>query len=391
MDFALTAEQGKWREEVRDFLRENFTPALADELREAGAEFATGPLGTKFKRAVIERGWYGLSWPKEYGGLDKSSLEQLILMDEFSQVGAPMLPLTVTSLGPTIIRFGTEENKRTWLPKIISGEVNFALGYSEPDSGSDLASLQTRATLDGDNWVIHGQKIWNSEGHVCTHEWLAVRTDPQAPKHKGISVLIVPIDQPEIEVQAIHTWGDLRTNQTFFDGAKAPKENLIGEMNRGWYYIAAALDFERVALGVYASTRRLLDALVAHLKRTVVDGRVLATRPEVAGRLAELERDVEIARLMNYRTAAMIDAGKVPNMEASIQKVFVSELTQKLAGWGMEMVSLPGQLDGADTLAPLQGAIEAAYRLSPVGRFGGGTNEIQRNIIAQRGLGLPRA
>lgn len=391
MDFALTAEQGKWREEVRDFLKENYTPELAEELREAGAEFATGPHGTKFKRAVIERGWYGLSWPREYGGLEKSSIEQLILMDEFSKVGAPMLPLTVTSLGPTIIRFGTEDNKRTWLPKIISGEVNFALGYSEPDSGSDLASLQTRAVLDGDEWVVHGQKIWNSEGHVCTHEWLAVRTDSQAPKHKGISVIIVPIDQPEIEVQAIHTWGDLRTNQTFFDGAKASKENLIGEMNRGWYYIAAALDFERVALGVYASTRRLLDGLVAHLKKTVVDGQVLAGLPEVARRLAELERDVEIARLMNYRTAAMIDAGKVPNMEASIQKVFVSELTQKLANWGMELLRLSGQLDGTDPISPLQGSIEAAYRLSPVGRFGGGTNEIQRNIIAQRGLGLPRA
>lgn len=381
-----------WREEVLDFLRENMTDEFRQELSDNGPELVmTGPNGRKFSRAVIERGWYGLNWPREYGGLDKSATEQLILMDEFQRAGAPMLPLTVTSLGPTIIRFGTDENKQAWLPKIIKGEVYFALGYSEPDSGSDLASLQTRAVRDGDEWVINGQKIWNSEAHVATHEWLAVRTDPRAPKHKGISVIITPIDQEGISVTPIWTWGDVRTNQIFFTDARAPKENLIGEVNRGWYYIASALDFERVAIGVYAGARRLLDQVVAVCKRTVIDGTLLARRPVVRAGLAQLERDVEVARLMNYRTAALIDAGKVPNKEASEQKVYVSELQFRLSNFATQIFSLAGQLNAADRYAPTHGAAEMGYRVAPVGRFAGGTNEIQRNIVAQRGLGLPRA
>jgi alkylation response protein AidB-like acyl-CoA dehydrogenase len=392
MDFRLDAEQEKWREEVRDFLRENMTGAFRQELTDGGPELVKITVtDDEVSRAVIERGWYGLNWPKEYGGLAKSATEQLILMDEFQRAGAPGMPLTVTSLGPTIIRFGTDENKQEWLPKIITGQVYFALGYSEPDSGSDLASLQTRAVLDGDEWVINGQKIWNSEAHVATHEWLAVRTDPAAPKHKGISVIITPIDQPGISVSPIWTWGDVRTNQIFFTDVRAPRKNLIGELNRGWYYIASALDFERVAIGVYAGVRRLVDHVTELAKHTVIDGKVLAHRPEVRAGLAQLERDVEVGRLMNYRTAAMIDAGKVPNMEASAQKVYISELAYRASTFGTQIFSLAGQLNAADPNAPLAGAIEMAYRVSPVGRFAGGTNEIQRNIIAQRGLGLPRA
>jgi len=394
MDFHLSAEQQKWREEVRDFLRENMTPELEAELGEG--ELGLGVNGTPavmgFRQKVIERGWFGLNWPKEYGGLAKSSIEQLIMMEEFDLVGAPNLSLTVTSLGPTIIRFGTEENKQTWIPKIISGEVELALGYSEPDSGTDLASLQTRAVLDGDEWVVNGQKIWNSAAHVCTHEWLAVRTDPEAPKHKGISVVIVPIASAGIEVQPLWTWGDVRTNQTFFDGVRVPQSNLIGEANRGWYYIAAALDFERAAIGAFrGQMARVFSQLVEYTKRTVVDGEVLANRSAVRAALTEIERDLEIARLLGYRTAALIDAGVVPNKEASMQKVFTTELQTKIASLGMTIQQLSGQLDKHDPASPFEGEIEWMYRKAPFLRFGGGTNEIQRNIVAQRGLGLPRA
>ena len=394
MDFRLSPEQEKWRDEVRDFLRESMTDELRQEL--GGGELSLsvnqGPATMAFRDKVVSKGWFGLNWPKEYGGLEKTAMEQLIMMEEFDRVGAPNLSLTLTSLGPTIIRFGTDENKRTWLPRIISGDVELALGYSEPDSGTDLASLQTRAVLDGDEWVINGQKIWNSGGHICTHEWLAVRTDPDAPKHKGISVIIVPIDSPGIEVHPLWTWGDVRTNQTFFTDVRVPKENLIGEMNRGWYYIAAALDFERVAIGSFhGAMLKAFDSLVSYCKQTSIDGEMLVNRPEIRSKLAAMARDLELAQLFGYRTAAMIDAGLVPNREASQQKVFTTELQTKFADLGTALEGLLGQLDRSDPHAPIAGVMEHLYRKAPFLRFGGGTNEIQRNIIAQRGLGLPRA
>ena len=331
MDFHLTAEQEKWREEVREFLREALTPALRAELVESeGGELFRGPVEKEFWRSVADRGWLGLNWPKEYGGLEKTAIEQLILLREFTSAGAPPLPITITSLGPTIIRFGTEENKQAWIPKIISGEVDMALGYSEPDAGSDLASLQTKAVLDGDEWVINGQKIWNSGAHVANHEWLAVRTDPDAPKHKGISVIIVPIDSPGIEYQPLWTWGDFRTNQIFFDNVRVPKENLIGEVNRGWYYIASALDLERVAIGAFvAELERMLGEFVEYAKATVVDGQVLANEPEVRSTVAAIDRDLEIEYLLSMH-ASMIDAGLVPNKEASMQKFYGSELMTRM-------------------------------------------------------------
>jgi len=388
MNFTLTAEQEKWRDEVRAGLRE----AVDDELLAAAAAGEPeGPAVRRFMSALSERGWLGMSWPREYGGLEKSAVSQLIFFEEIQYLGAPMPSLTVTSVAPTIMRFGTEENRREWIPRIVAGEVETAIGYSEPDAGTDLASLQTRGTLDGDEWVVAGQKIWNTAGHVATHEWLAVRTDPDAPKHKGISVIMVPLDSPGIDVQPLWTWGGVRTNQVFLDGVRVPKGNLIGEENRGWYYIMAALDFERMSIGSFlGSIRRTFEAVVDHARTTVVDGRLLAARPEVRDGLARLARDIEVGRLFLYRTAAAVDAGRVPTIEGSTQKVFTSELQARVADWGMRLLGLAGQLAAGDPEAPLAGAIEAMYRRAPVLRFGGGTNEIQRNIIAQRGLGLPR-
>ncbi len=393
MDFHLTAEQGKWQEEVRDFLREAMTPEFRSELNESeGGELFRGPLEKQFWSKMAGRGWLSTNWPKEYGGLEKSAIEQLILLRELTSAGAPPLTLTITSIAPTIMRFGSEENKAAWIPRIAAGDVEFALGYSEPDAGSDLASLQTKAVLDGDEWVINGQKIWNSHAHLCTHEWLAVRTDPDAPKHKGISVIVVPIDSPGIEYQPLWTWGDFRTNQIFFDNVRVPKENLIGEVNRGWYYIASALDLERVAIGAFAAElERMLGEFIEHAKATVVDGEIIANKPEVRRAVAESVRDLEIEYLFSMRTASMIDAGLVPNKEASMLKFYGSELMTRLTGTAMRLQGLFGQLDKHDPLSPIGGIMERTYRKAPPLRFGGGANEIQRNIVAQRGLGLPRA
>ena len=389
MDFDLTSAQAEWRDSIRDFLARRLTPELRAEMRERG--FSRSPSIEAFQKEMAAQGFWGVNWPKEYGGLDKTAVEQLILIDELEYAGAPPIPLTVTSLGPMIIRFGTDENKREWLPQITRGETTFALGYSEPDAGTDLANLRTRAVLDGDEWVINGQKIWNSEAHLATHEWLAVRTDPDAPKHKGISVIIVPIDSPGISVQPLWTWGDVRTNLVFFEDVRVPRGNLIGEVNLGWGYIVGALAFERIALGTTGSLRRLFDDLVEATKRTVVDGRALSERPEVKLRLGELAVDLEIAQLFSLQTASLIDAGGIPAKEASMQKVFTTELRTKLADWGMQIFDLYGQLNLSDGDAPLGGALERTYRIAPFLRFGGGTNEVMRTIIAERGYQLPRA
>ena len=388
MDFDLTPEQTEWRDGIRAFLAGHLTAELREDLR--ARAFSRSDLVDRFQKDLAGQGWWGVNWPKEYGGLDKTAMEQLILVDELEYAGAPPLPLTVTSLGPMIIRFGTEQNKREWLPLVTRGDATFALGYSEPDAGTDLANLRTRAARDGDEWIINCQKIWNSEAHLATHEWLAVRTDPDAPKHRGISVIIVPIDSPGITVSPLWTWGDVRTNLVFFEDVRVPRGNLIGEMNQGWYYIVGALAFERIALGTTGSLRRLFDDLVTFCRRTVVDGRPLAERPEVQLRLADLAVDLEVAQLFSLQTASLIDAGGIPAREASMQKVFSTELRTKLADWGMQIVDLYGQLHESDEDAALSGRLERTYRMAPFLRFGGGTNEVMRSIIAERGLGLPR-
>ncbi len=254
MRYDFTPEQLAWRAEVRAFVREHLTPALLDELRESGNE-GQGPLARAFVLKLRDRGWWGLPWPKEYGGLGRSAIEQWMFVDELEGAGAPMLPLTVTSVAPTIMRVGSEEQKQHWLPRIKAAEVEFALGYSEPEAGTDLAALRTRAVLDGDHWVINGQKMWNTMAHTATHNWLAIRTEPDAPKHKGISMMIVPMDAPGVTVQPIYVWPGLRTNALFLDNVRVPRDHLIGERGMGFYYAAMALNFERLSIGSVAMTR----------------------------------------------------------------------------------------------------------------------------------------
>jgi alkylation response protein AidB-like acyl-CoA dehydrogenase len=339
---------------------------------------------------MIERGWYGVNLPVEVGGLGRSAHDRAILVEEFERVGAPHLDLTITSLAPIIARFGTEANRRTWLPPIMRGEVVMALGYSEPDAGSDLASLRTAAVADGDQWVISGQKIWNSRAHLATHEWMAVRTDPEAPRHHGISVIVVPLDSPGIEIRPLYTWGYGRTNLTFFDHVRVPRENLIGRLNEGWRYVSGALDFERVALGSVGDLLRLYDRLLEHCLRPGPDGARPADRQGVQDRLAELDAELSVARLFGYRTASLIDAGMPLSAEASIQKVFSSELRTRLAEAALEIVGPEALLGQEAPHAPLGGLAEEVYRAAPMLRFGGGTNEVMRDLIARRGLGLPR-
>ena len=389
MRYDFTPEQVAWRDEVRAFVREHLTPPLLDELRESGNE-GQGPLARQFVLKLRDRGWWGPPWPAEYGGLGRSAIDQWIFVDELEGAGAPMLPLTVTSVAPTLMRVGSEAQKQYWLPKIKAAEVDFALGYSEPEAGTDLAALRTRAVLDGDTWVVNGQKMWNTMAHTATHNWLAIRTEPDAPKHKGISIMIVPMDAPGVTVQGIYVWPGLRTNALFLDNVRVPRDYLVGERGMGFYYAAMALNFERLSIGSVAMTRRYFRELVALVRDTDVDGQPLRRQPWVRERLARLAVDIEAARMLGLETAWALDQGRVPAAESSMAKIFVSELAQRVADTGSEILGMAGQLHPDEPASPLHGRLQWLYRTAPLLAFGGGTNEVQRNIVAMLGYGLPR-
>jgi len=389
MRYAYSAEQLAWRSEVRHFLKQTVTPALVAEMREAGNE-GDGPLARAFHQKMFEKRWWAIGWPKEFGGLGKSAIEQYIFVEEMMASGAPAMHLAVSSVAPAIYRAGSEEQKARWLPPILKGEVDFAVAYSEPDAGTDLANLKTRAVLTGDEWVINGQKIWNTGAHTASHNWVAVRTEPEAPKHKGISMIIVPMDRPGITVQPIFTWPGIRTNAVFFEDVRVPRDHLVGERGMGFYYAMMALDFERIMIGSVGMIRRFLDELLAFVRRTKGDGKPLGSVPWVRRALADLEMRVEVGRQIGLLNAWLIDQGEVPTKEGSIAKVYVTELNAHLASVGMDILGLAGQLAADDPAAPLAGRLQWLYAMAPLQRFGGGTNEIQRAIIAHRGLGLPR-
>ncbi|TMA49313.1 MAG: acyl-CoA dehydrogenase [Deltaproteobacteria bacterium] len=389
MRYAYTPEQVAWRDEVRAFVRRHVTPALAAEMRQAGNE-GDGPLARGFHQRLFEKGWWGIGWPKEFGGLGKSAIDQFIFVEEMETAGAPAMQLTIRSVAPTILRAGSEEQKARWLPPILRGELEFAVAYSEPDAGTDLAALKTRAVLDGDHWIINGQKMWNTGAHTATHNWVAVRTEPEAPKHRGISMMIVPMDAPGITVQPLWTWSGIRTNAVFLEDVRVPKDHLVGERGMGFYYAMMALDFERIMIGSVGLLLRLLGELKDFVRRTKREGAPLGSVPWVRRALADLEMRVEVGRQIGLLNAWLTDQGVVPTKEGSIAKVYVSELNAHLASVGMEIIGLAGQLAPDDPAAPLHGRLQWLYTTAPLQRFGGGTNEIQRCIIAQRGLGLPR-
>lgn len=389
MRYDFTPAQLAWRDEIRAFIAEHLTAELLAELREAGNE-GEGPLAHEFVLKLRERGYWGIAWPPEYGGLGRSAIDQWIFVDELEGAGAPMLPLTVTSVAPTIMRVGTENQRRAWLPRITAAEVAFAVAYSEPEAGTDMAALRTRAELDGDEWVINGQKMWNTMAHMATHNWVAVRTEPDAPKHKGISMMIVPMDAPGVTVQPVYVWPGLRTNAVFFDDVRVPRDHLIGERGMGFYYAAMALNFERLALGSVAMVRRYFRELVAVVKDLSLDGQPLREHPWVRERLARLAVDIEAGRMLGLETAWALEQGRVPAAESSMAKIFVTELAQRLADAATEMLGLNGQLHPDEPAAHLHGRLQWLYRTAPLLAFGGGTNEVQRNIVAMLGYGLPR-
>lgn len=390
MRFSFTEAQEKFRQELKEFFEREMTPEVMAKL-EAQGETANAHSPEIYKK-MAEKGWLGLQWPKEYGGEGRSHVEMAIFNEEAGYYQVPMTgyALTVNVVGNSFIAFGTEEQKKEYLPRIARGEILFCQGFSEPGSGSDLASLQTQAVEDGDEYVINGQKIFTTNAHIADYIFLLARTDPNVPKHKGLSLFVVPMNAPGVSVKPLYTLGGGRVNQTFFEDVRIPRKNLIGEKNRGWYHATTTLDFERSGAGRVGHARRILEGLIQYVKETKRNGYPLSKDPIIRQKLAQMEIELEVVRLIAYRVASMQSRGLIPNHEASMSKVYGSEYLKRLANVGMEILGPYSALQSGSKWAPLHGKIEALTRGAMGGTIAAGTSEIQRYIIAGRGLGLPR-
>ena len=387
MDFGWSDEYVQFQAELREFIERNRTPELTAELEDAHG-LGRGPEARKFREALNEAGYTTMAWPEEYGGQGKGAFYIFLLNEELAYHGLPLDNMSITSIGATVMAFGSEEQKKDILPRVQSGEIMFALGYTEPNAGTDLASLQTRAVRDGDEWVINGQKIYTSAAHQASHVWLAARTDPDAPKHRGISMFVVPINTPGITVRPLWTMGPGRTNETFWEDVRIPASALVGEENRGWYMASNALDLERVVGGPFSPVMRLFHEMVEYIKEERTD---LLEDPYTRAQVAEAKMDTEVARALATTNATIIETGQVPTMTASMAKVWASESRFRMTSRGIDLFGGFGGLQtGSGEHAVLDGRFEGEFRGTPPSRFGAGTNDIQRRIIATRGLGLPR-
>ena len=378
MDFRDNADEAKFRTEVRGFIATEYKgngEAAQSAAQAASSEGAEGMARYKqWMKKLAAKGWVAAAWPKEYGGAGMSIMEQFIFNEELAIARAPRPGgIGITMAGPTIIVYGNDDQKREHLPPMLAGDSVWCQGFSEPGAGSDLASLQTKATLDGDHFVVNGQKIWTSLAHNADWCVLLVRTDADAPKHKGISYLLVDMTNR-------HAF-----NQIFFEDVRVPRDCLIGEMNRGWYVAAATLDFERSGINRVVAGVRVFEELVDFAR----EKKLSEGRPEVRTKLAELSIELSTGRLLAYRVASMQQRGQIPNAEASMSKMYGSELQQRIAGAGMQIIGLAGQLE-TGRWAPLTGRLEQYYLTTSALTVAAGTTEIQKNIIAGRGLGLPR-
>ena len=378
MEFRFSAEDEAFRQEVRAFIR-----AELPKVRE----------GESFTKKLAARGWLTMSWPKEYGGQGAPHLRQLVYNEEMAYHRAPGQTMGADRVGPTLILFGTEEQKAQFLPAIARDEMTWCQGFSEPGSGSDLASLQTRAVRDGDCWVINGQKIWTSNAQRADYMILLARTDPDAPKHRGITYFLVDMKLPGITVRPlVQMTGQAGFNEVFFDDVRVPANMVVGEVNRGWYVSTATLDFERSGIGRVIGGLRTFEEVVAYAKATPArdsGGGTLFDRAPVRLALADVALSFEVGRLMSYRVAWMQSRGLVPNYEASMAKTFGTELHQRMARVAYTTLGLRGQVLGG-AWAPLDGQIPVTVLQAVALTIAAGTSEINRNIIATRGLGLPR-
>jgi hypothetical protein len=394
MDFRFSAEDEAFRDEIRAFVRaelpDSFGRAAYNDREDSPKEH--GEQAKAFQRKLSDKGWLTLAWPKQHGGLAAGPMQQLVYNEEMSRLRAPGFGgMGVAMVGPTLMMHGTDEQRERFLGRIARGEMSWCQGFSEPGAGSDLASLQTRAVVDGDDFVVNGQKIWTSGAQRADYCILLARTDPEAPKHRGISYLLMDMKSPGITIMPLtNMLNSAAFNQLFLDNVRIPRANLVGELNRGWYVATTTLDFERSGIQRIVFAETLLDDLIGYANAPRSGGARPIERAQVRHKLAELRIEFTVGRILAYRVAWMQGQGLVPNSEASIAKLYSTELQSRFAIAALGITGQAGVLARGSAHAPLDARFSAYYLAAASYTIAAGTSEVQRNIIAQRGLGLPR-
>ncbi len=389
MDFEFAPEERAFEAEVERFLEAEHSLDVMDAHPEQLSQTVDSPAKRAFMRKLAERCWLGMSWPTQYGGQERPGIYDFMLTEALSRVGAPQPGKGVGIVGKTIIRHGNEKLKQFFLPKIIRGEVEFAIGYSEPGAGSDAANIQLRTTRDDarGGWVLSGQKIWTTSAHFADWYWVGGRTGPH--KHKGITLFLIPMDHPGLTIRPTWTIGDERTNEVFFDDVFVPDDFVVGELNHGWTYICEALDLERFAMMPVGPLEMKVAALCEWVRSARRDGEPLRTNAKARSRVAQLATQLEVARMLQRRVISEAVKGGVPTVESSQYKLFMNECSKRTANAALDLMGASAQLKPGEDGAPEGGRFERSYRYTVVDTIGGGTSEIQKNIIARRKLGLP--
>ena len=389
MDFEFAPEERRFEAEVERFLEAERSPDVMDAHPEQLSQTVDSPAKRAFMRKLAERGWLGMSWPKQYGGQEQPGIYDFMLTEALSRVGAPQPGKGVGIVGKTLIRHGNEKLKQFFLPKIIRGEVEFAIGYSEPGAGSDAANIQLRTTRDDTRggWVLSGQKIWTTSAHFADWYWVGARTGPH--KHKGITLFLIPMDHAGLTIRPTFTIGDERTNEVFFDDVFVPDDFVVGALNHGWTYICEALDLERFAMMPVGPLEKKVEALCEWVRTSRRDGEPLRESAKARSHVAQLATQLEVARMLQRRVISEAVKGGVPTCESSQYKLFMNECSKRTANVALDLMGAAAQLKPGEDGAPQGGRFERSYRYTVVDTIGGGTSEIQKNIIARRKLGLP--
>jgi alkylation response protein AidB-like acyl-CoA dehydrogenase len=389
MEIGYTPEQEALGQELRRYYADLLTPEVEAELAVAQG---IGPAVRRVVRQMAADGWLGIGWPVEYGGQGRSAVDQFIFFDESMRAGAPVPMLTINTVGPTLMEFGTEAQKAFFLPRILAGELHFCVGYSEPEAGTDLAALRTRAVADGEEYVINGQKLYTSLAGGADYVWLATRTDPSVAKHKGISIFVVPMDTPGIRVVPMSLTGTHDINTVFYEDVRVPADALVGGENNGWRLITSQLNHERVTLCSPGIVDRMLAEVTDWARHHTLDhGRRVIDQEWVRRHLAQVHAEAEFLRLMNWKVAWDATEDRLDVADASTIKVFGTEFYIRAFRLLMEVLGPAAYLQRGSPGAVLAGRLEMYARSLVILTFGGGTNEIQRDLIAIFGLGLPRS
>lgn len=392
MNFEFSAEEKQFMKEVDEFFNEHRHIDVMDVTRENMAQVADTPERRAFMKKVAKRGWLGITWPKEYGGQEGNGIYEYLLNEKLSGEGAPGIGKGVGIVGKTIINKASEKLKAEFLPQILNADIEFAVGYSEPNAGSDAAAMRLKAERKGDKWILNGQKIFTTSAHFADWYWVGARTDSSGRKHDGITLFLIKMDDPGLKIYPMPTMGGERTNSVFFDNVVVHDDYRVGDENKGFQYIAEALDIERFTLFTFSPIRGRMQVLADYVLTATKNGKPLKDDPIVRQRIAQLATECEVARLLGVKfvDAAINNPDKAPTSEASFYKLYATELSLRIANATMDIIGPGAQLGLGTEEAPLKGRAESCYTYTVIDTIGGGSSEVQKNILSRRYLGLPK-